>query len=129
MYVCMYVCICHYQLKIPHIFNNSTEKYTNNFFKCKNNNEQALSVQNTLVYFGHSRTMTLSGLFETLRMVNGNTKTYSTKNYFSLLKDKPNTCVKYMTRDNGNLTSPAGSRISSFKTLFNPLQIDLRMCS
>jgi len=53
--------VCHYQLKIPQTANNSTEKYTNNFLKCKNNNEQALSVQNTLVYFGHSSTKTTFG--------------------------------------------------------------------
>jgi len=54
----MYISICHYQLKIPQTANNSTEKYTNNFLRCKNNNEQVLSVQNTLVYFAHSRTKT-----------------------------------------------------------------------
>jgi len=47
----MYVCVCHYQLKIPHTANNNTLKYTNNFLKCKNNNEQALSVQNTGVFW------------------------------------------------------------------------------
>jgi len=48
-------------MKIPQTANNSTAKYTNNFLKCKNNNEQALSVQNTLAYFGHSRTTTTFG--------------------------------------------------------------------
>jgi len=63
-----------------------------------------------------------SGLFETSRMFNGSTKIYSTKNYFRLLKDPPNTCVKYVTRDDANLTSQAASPLSSFKILFNPLQ-------
>jgi hypothetical protein len=65
----------------------------------------------------------LSGLFETVRVFNENTKIYSTKKEFNLLKDPPNTCVKYATRDDTNLTSPAGSPLSGFKILFNPLQI------
>jgi len=30
--------------------------------------------------------------------------------------------VNYVTRDDANLTSPAGSPLSSLKSLFNPLQ-------
>jgi hypothetical protein len=62
----MYVSIHHHHLKRPQTAKNNSEKYTNNFLQCKNNNEKVISVHNILVYFGQSKDKDkLMGLFET----------------------------------------------------------------
>jgi hypothetical protein len=116
--VCMYM-----SLPTEHTIqtaNNSSEKYTNNFLKCKNNNEQALSVQNTSVYFSHSRTKTTFGALRNIADVQWKHKNIQHKKLIQT--SERSSCVKYLTRDDANLTSPVGSPLSSFKILFNPLQ-------